>query len=603
LVKGRLYRSLSTRYRYLRASGRLRRQVQYSIVGLLALGAVWVFITALVARQQAQHFASTLQRVRALVSAGQLDQARTLAHELPAMAHRAHRLTTGPAWWTAAQVPYLGDPVDVFRGFAAAGDQFGSEGIPALLDAATKVDPRTVRTKGDTIDLAALKSAQPDLQAGRSTLNSTVGKIAKLPKHTWLRVVDNERASLAGELNAVDGYVDAAARAAQIMPGMFGDGGLKRYFVGLQNESELRGTGGLPGAFAIVECRNGKVKFTHFESDAKLLRVAGSPYINTGLHFGAAFDDTYETTDPTTLYINSNISPNFPYAAQTWARMWEKVSGEHIDGSLAIDPTALSYVLSATGPVRVEGTVVTAANIVALTERDAYAIYPDNDQRKAFLVAVLKATSTKLTSGAGDALQVARLLSVAARQQRLLVWSTDTSAQAALLQTSYGGAVPKTDRPLAALVLNNAAGGKLDYYLARTLTYHRSGCGTTRDVLVTITLANNAPASGLPKIVIERLDRNPPRDAQEGDNRALLDYYATSGALLESATVNDKPVAVSVKQDLGHPIFRLDLELPRATTQTVVLHLTEPEGHGSPIIWRQPGVQPLVVNAYSQACD
>jgi len=58
----------------------------------------------------------------------------------------------------------------------------------------------------------------------------------------------------------------------------------------------------------------------------------------------------------------------------------------------------------------------------------------------------------------------------------------------------------------------------------------------------------------------------------------------------------------SILQDLGHPIYRLDLELPRGQTQTIVLHLREPAGRGSPVIWRQPGVAPLAVQRYDQKC-
>ena len=51
---------------------------------------------------------------------------------------------------------------------------------------------------------------------------------------------------------------------------------------------------------------------------------------------------------------------------------------------------------------------------------------------------------------------------------------------------------------------------------------------------------------------------------------------------------------------LGHPVYRMDLELPRGTTQTVVLHLQEPAIQGNPVIWRQPGVTPEAVTAFAQ---
>jgi hypothetical protein len=383
---------------------------------------------------------------------------------------------------------------------------------------------------------------------------------------------------------------------------MLGDDGPKRYFIGLQNEAEMRGTGGLPGAFAIVEANKGKIAFTHFGSDAELLPAATHQRIETGLDFGKDYDNAYGYSAPTNFIVNSNISPNFPYAGQIWSKMWQHLSGQHVDGAIAVDPTTLAYFLSVTGPVTLpSGGQVTASNIVSLTEAQEYAMFTDNNARKDFLVSILKAASKKLTSGAGSATELARAMTTVSNQNRLQVWSADPAVEKVLAATSYGGAIPTDNRPFSGLVLINNASGKLDYYLTRTLDYQRSGCGSTRDVLVTITLTNNAPAAGLPPYVLGRLDRHD-SSVKPGDNRTLLDYYASNGALLLSATLNGKPTGMAVANDLNHVIFRDDIELPRGQTQTLVLHLQEPAGVGTPQIWRQPGVSDLVVHSFNQKC-
>jgi hypothetical protein len=81
-----------------------------------------------------------------------------------------------------------------------------------------------------------------------------------------------------------------------------------------------------------------------------------------------------------------------------------------------------------------------------------------------------------------------------------------------------------------------------------------------------------------------------------------VDLYSTPGAQLESVTLNGRASTASVEHDLGHPIFRFDLELPRGQTQTIAVHLREPAGSGTPLIWRQPGVTPLQVSVYDQPC-
>ena len=346
------------------------------------------------------------------------------------------------------------------------------------------------------------------------------------------------------------------------------------------------------------------MRFTHFESDAVLEPVATGHRVQTGLDFGAQYRAAYAQSLPTTSFLNSNVSPNFPYAAQIWARMWEQVSGEHVDGAVAVDPTVLGYVLAATGPVTLPSAmVIDAPNVVSLTEREEYTMFNDNLARTAFLIAVLTASSHALISGRGDANELAQLMVTASEQQRLQVWSANSAIEKELAATSYGAVVAPTTRPLIAPVLNNTSGGKLDYYLTRTLTYHRSGCGPSRDVLITLTLTNSAPAYGLPPYVTDRLDANRPANSRPGDYSTLLDYYATRGAQLLSVRVNGTPTTAAAYTVDGQPMFRLPVQLRRGATQTIELHLQEPPGSGAPQIWRQPGVTPMTVTAYSQSCS
>jgi hypothetical protein len=586
----------------MRASGALRRIVLWSVAGLIVLTAAWIAATAIVARRDGQHIEAELRQVETLVAQGRLDEAKNVASDIPSRASRAHELTTGPAWWVVSHVPWAGRPLEIVRGTTLAANEIGAHGVPTLLQVASSLDPTKLRTAGDTVNLAPLISAAPRLAAAADTLHQAIRTVDHTPSNSWLNAADKPRQVLGSELTSIGGYVDAAARAAKILPTMLGQNGPKRYFIGLQNEAEMRGTGGLPGAFAIVVANHGKVSFTHFESDDALLPPGNQHQLPTGLNFGAQFDAAYGSGSPTSLIVNSNVSPQFPYAAQVWAAMWQKVSGEHVDGAIALDPTVLSGLLAATGPVLLpDDTLVDANTVVSLTERDQYAQFSDNTQRKAFEVSVLKAVSTHLTKTRNAATPLARAIGKAASDQRLMVWSSDRAVQSVIMQTNYAGAIPTAPGAFAGPILNNEAAGKLDFYTVRTMTYHRSGCGSTRDVIVTITLTNKAPAYGLPAYVTTRLDDQASTALPE-ENRSLLDYYATPGSQLLSVTLNQQPTTAGALTFLGHPVYRMDLELPRGKTQTIVLHLQEPATKGPVQIWRQPGVTPITVAAYAQPC-
>jgi hypothetical protein len=369
------------------------------------------------------------------------------------------------------------------------------------------------------------------------------------------------------------------------------------YFLGFQNNAEARGTGGLPGAFAIVRAAHGKVDFVGFHSDVELAGVTAE------VRFDKDYETLYANAGTKTLFLNSNLSPHFPYAAQIWADMWRQHSGQQVDGVLAVDPEVLSYLLAVTGPAPLaDGTQVTAANVVELTQSTAYARFgADYTARKRYLIEVASAAADKLTSATGDPAELARALARAADERRLLVWSANPDLQALLEGTELSGTVPVTPDPYAGLTVINEGGNKLDYYLDRALTWQRTGCGSDRSVTVTVALTNTAPP-GLSTLYVAPRSDNPAYPIKPGDNRVTIYYAATEGAVLKSATINGKSAGVSAGTERGHPVFLVDVELPRGAPRTVVLTLAEPDAAGAPIVFRQPLVRPLTVTVRDQAC-
>jgi Protein of unknown function (DUF4012) len=332
-----------------------------------------------------------------------------------------------------------------------------------------------------------------------------------------------EYADALRQVTTLNSTLTSANLAVRILPTMLGAGGPKRYFLGFQNEAESRGTGGLPGAFAIIEANHGKLAFTAMESDTTLEGVAAD------VNFGPAYNHLYDGAGPTRMYVNSNLSPNFPYAAQIWASMWRKHSGQKLDGVIAVDPTALGYLLAVTGPATLpDHTQVSGDNAVALTQATSYAMFgagaAANDLRKAYLLQVASAASKKILGARADPTALLQAAAQAAGERRLLVWSPDPAVQGELAQTSVGGVIPDTTAPYIGLSIVNGGGGKLDYYLDRSLTWTRTGCGPTRASTVRITLTNNAPASGLPAMVTGRVDTHT-YPVKAGDNRLGVSYF------------------------------------------------------------------------------
>jgi len=81
-----------------------------------------------------------------------------------------------------------------------------------------------------------------------------------------------------------------------------------------------------------------------------------------------------------------------------------------------------------------------------------------------------------------------------------------------------------------------------------------------------------------------------------------VSYLATGRALLRAVNVDGRPGTAGIGTEHGHPVYTVDLELPRRTARTILLTLTEPAGTGTPVVLRQPLVRPLDVRIADASC-
>jgi Protein of unknown function (DUF4012) len=584
---------------------RRRRRIGIAMItagGVLLLASLWLAVTAVMARSQLNQVRADARTLGTLLSASNWPGAHATAADLATRAHRADQLTSGPVWALAAALPSGGEPLQTIRGITAGADTLGHNVLPQLVNAAQRLNPRTLRRPDGSIDLARIAAVAPALTSTAANAAQTTKTISALPRHTWLSSIDASYVDALRQLTALDDAVKSADLAVRIVPAMLGQDGPKRYFLAFQNEAEARGTGGLPGAFAIMQANHGKLALTRMESDSTLAGTAAT------VDFGPDYHHLYDGAGTTTMYGNGNLSPNFPYAAQIWASMWKKHSGQNLDGAIAIDPTALGYLLAVTGPATLpDNTQISEANAVALTQSTSYTKFPGtseaaNEQRKAYLLSIASAASTKILAARSEPTALLQAAGKAAGQRRLLVWSADPAVQTELAQSAVSGIIPTTTAPYVGLSIVNDGGNKLDYYLDRSLTWTRTGCGPTRATTVSITLTNNAPASGLSQYVTGRSDiRSYP--VKVGDNRLEVSYYATQGALMTEITVAGRPGTGRIGVENGHPVYTIDVELPRGTSRTIVIHLNEPAVSGAPIVLRQPLVRPLSVTLQDAICS
>lgn len=564
------------------------------VFGLLLVGLVWLALTAKLAHDRESSVQHSVSRLRADVADSNISAAERDARAAATAAHSAHRLTTGPAWWLAAKLPWLGRPAQTVRVCAAQGDLLGQQVLNPLVGVGSQLELSGLISHG-SVRLAPFLAAQPVLDHASTSLRRSTERVDALPHHTWLPAVDSARTSLQASLTKLSDQLTPISQAADVLPGMLGQAGTRRYFVGLENEAESRGVGGIPGAFAIVTATNGKIAFQQFESDTTLDKV------RTNLNLGTEYAQLYRGADPANTYVNSTISPDFSKAARIWAAMWQSYSGQRIDGAVAIDPTAIGYLLKVTGAAPLPGGgTVSASNVVSLTQKTLYRTHPDTAARKQYLLQIADAISVRLLQARGSG-SLIRAAAKGASERRLLVWAADPAVESRLSGSPIAGALRSDGGYFAGFTTVNATGGKLDYYLARTMSYHRGGCTAGATSTSTFTLRNAVPAGPLPAYVTIRAD-HPSGATQPGDNRVLLSYYGTPGSRITGLTIDGTRQIVAPTSENGLVLVTVPVELPRGATRTIVVTASEPARSGRTSILRQPAVQPVKVQDSEPTC-
>ncbi|WP_051973620.1 DUF4012 domain-containing protein [Cryobacterium sp. MLB-32] len=354
--------------------------------------------------------------------------------------------------------------------------------------------------------------------------------------------------------------------AVQLLPAMVGATEPRNYLVLFQNPAELRSTGGLSGALAVVHAENGRLQLTQ-QAGATELPIFDTPVLPLPPETLALYRDR------TGRYIGDvNLTPNFPLSAELAREMWNRRFGVQVDGVLAIDPVALSYLLTATGPITLPtGDVLTADNAVQLLLTGVYERFSVPLQQDAFFASAAASVFSTVSAGDFSIGGMLAALERAGAEHRVLLWSAHPDEQAVLGATSLGGTLPVSDAQTVrfGVYLNDATGAKMGTFLNVQVGAAQRVCRAdgrpTNEVEVTLT--NTAPAdaaSTLPVSITGDGSFGVPR----GNIKTLVTVYGAPGMENLGVSRDGAPVGYHPTTDspypatgVSYPVSSLDVEL------------------------------------------
>ena len=467
-----------------------------TIAGLLLAAVVfvsWLAFEGFQAKSNLENARLHAHDAKEALLQGDVEGAAKQVEDAHSFADKAQDATHSLPWKAVSAVPWLGGPFktgqqvsDVVLGVIA-------DVLRPGVDVGQAISPDRLY-EGGRVDVQLLRDAAPRLEAVAAAATKLDAEAGAISDPHYLAVMRGARSEVQGQIGDLSGLLRNASLAARLAPSMMGADGPRAYFMAFQTNAEARGTGGLMGGFGVLEFDNGTPKVNTLGQNVELENSSAA------LDLGPDFADRYGKSEPMTDFRTSNQSSHFPYAAQIWKAMWEQQSGTKVDGAIAIDPVALSYVLGAVGSVTMpDGEVITKDNVVELTESTTYSRFPtDQVARKQYLQDVASAVVTKMTGSVESPRNLLDAIGKAVSERRIAVWSVSPEDQKLLEETPLAHVVPDDPAPYAEVLINNLGGNKLDYYLKRAIEYSARDCaGETRQSVVTVRLTNDAPAEGL----------------------------------------------------------------------------------------------------------
>jgi hypothetical protein len=504
--------------------------------------------------------------------------------------------SSGPGW-----VPVLGNSLDVARGLGEAGERLAGAGaeLGAALDGLPDGIGSLAPSRG-RIPLpvyaglaAALQQASDDAHAALDALDQTPESF----------VIGPVREARWDAQDRVEGVVRAMVGADALVRGVesfAGGAGERRYLVVAQNPAELRGTGGIWGAAAVLTLREGRPSFGPVRPTQSFAKVAADRVPAPS----PDYRQNYDQYGGAGSWQNMNSTPDFPSAARAALGNYAIGEGQRLDGVIAADPLALQALMGVTGSVAVPGTEhqVSAEDVVDFTANRAYSMFDGPTNRKEALGSVAIDVLERFLAIEGKGLARFKAIGEAMSGGHLLIYTTDQTFERGLVLLGAGGAFGRAPSDegdpadLVAVTVNSGSGNKVDFYATRSVSYDVT-LGGDRESQATLTTSidNEAPTSGAPRYVLGPFVRG----LGPGDQLPLI-TVSCDPCDLTSAMRDGAPISVATGTELGVRWYRDYRRIAAGETGTLALSWHGRgvwEGNGSGGSYRlvflgQPTIQP-----------
>lgn len=605
--------------RPVRRPARRKRRYVVAAAGLTAAvialaAASWLGTRATTIKNELEAAAQLIPVLRAGVAANDTQGVSATADQLRAHAAAAREATGDPLWTFAASVPWVGANFTAIAEVARSADDVATLGVGPLVKVYDSLDWSSLLPSTTGTNLTPIQDASPSVSAAAHAVRTSAERLYGIDASSLWPQVAEPLTRAREQLQEVTDALDASANAARIAPEMLGADGQRNYLLMIQNNAEARASGGIPGALALLTLDNGKLTLGAQSSAGEVGTM--SPVL--------AVDKEQEQIYSTRLgkYMQDvNLTPDFPTAAATAQAMWERRTGQRVDGVISMDPISLGYILDATGPVEITDpeilalargglpTQLSGKNVVPTLLSQVYDKIPLPQYQDLYFAGVAQEIFGSLsTGGKGDAKGLIDGISRGAAEGRILLWSAAEQEQSVLTKYPLSGSIagPSVAPAQFGVYFNDGTGAKMDYYVKRTVQLVKE-CSKDgyEQTTVRITSTNTAPAdaaTSLPPYVTAGGFYGVPA----GSVRTNVIAYGPVQSNVETATLDGTKSDFAAHRHSDRPVGSVTVTLAPGETSAVELTFGKIVQHTEPNVVVTPTVQPVkdvILATEVEACN
>jgi hypothetical protein len=572
-----------------------------SAIGIVAAAVVlWLGAKATSIDSELSSASQLIPSIKEAIAANDPERALAVTEELRTHTAAAKKAAEDPIWILATSVPIAGPNFSAVSEVSRSADDVASLGLAPLVRVFSALNWDSLLPSISGSDLNSLESAAPSVASAAQAVRLSAERLQQIDTTKLLPQVADPLIRTRGELLDVTGTLDAASHASETLPGMLGSDAQRNYLLIIQNNAEARASGGIPGALAVLTLDGGKMSLSA-QSSASELGVLVPP-----LPVDPAQQQIYSARLGRFMQ-DVNLTPDFPTAASTAQAIWERKTGQRVDGVVSIDPVALSYLMAATGAVNMSDSEyaspamsdlpaeLTGDNVVETLLSDVYAQIEQPQLQDVYFANVAKEVFGKLSSGEPDPRRLLEGIGRGISEGRILIWSSRPGEQSVITRYPLSGSVsgPSVSPAQFGVYFNDGTGAKMDYYMKRTVQLikecPRDGYEQTT---VRITSTNTAPsdaATSLPAYVTgDGVFGVPPGTVQTN-----IVAYGPTQANVEMAKLDGQRTEFAPYFHGNRPVGVLATRLAPGETKTVDITFGKIVQHTEPHLFVTPTVQPV----------